>query len=75
VERCGCGMPWRMTDDDRAAGFMIKAIWPVDELADTAALAPYFERTQASGFGGLQDYLADLDNPKWFETAADRDDE
>jgi hypothetical protein len=47
--------------------FMIKAIWPVDQLADTAALAPYFERTQALGFGGLQDYTSDLEDPKWLE--------
>ncbi|MDR2326600.1 MAG: hypothetical protein LBE51_14545 [Acidovorax sp.] len=50
--------------------FLITAIWDVDTVdADDAALAPYFERTSALGFGGRKAYEADLDDPKWLEDA------
>lgn len=48
-------------------GFMIEAIWEVDEFDAAETLAPYFERTQALGFGSQQDYERDMEDPKWLE--------
>jgi hypothetical protein len=45
--------------------FLIEAIWEIDVSSEKENLAPYFERTNALGFGSRADYEQDLDDPKW----------
>src|SRR6185503_3800064 len=48
--------------------WLIDAIWGVNYYdEDDATLAPYFERTQALGFGSRQEWEADYSDDKWLE--------
>lgn len=50
--------------------FLIDAIWDTGfaETEDSEELLPYFIRTSELGFGDLQDYKRDLEDPKWLDT-------
>jgi hypothetical protein len=52
-------------------GFVIEAIWEVEEFGEPEEVAPYFERTRALGFGGKDDYDRDMEDPKWLEKDSD----
>ncbi len=45
--------------------FLIEAVWGVGTFEERDILAPYFERTEALGFGSQQEYERDLEDPKW----------
>lgn len=47
--------------------FLIQAIWDVEYDSQTDIPDDYFDRTAALGFGSREDYLRDLEDPKWLE--------
>ncbi|MBC7804758.1 MAG: hypothetical protein H7145_01280, partial [Akkermansiaceae bacterium] len=49
--------------------WMIEAIWDVHgwEQEEEFDYTPYFDRTEALGFGGKADFDRDIEDPKWVD--------